>query len=68
VGRLFCLFVCYRVQESRDAMDGGGGSCIEDDLAKGMAKASIRGSMRKKKGADRCLGWWLLFFDNLASC
>jgi len=35
VGRLFCLFVCYGVQESRGAMDGGGGSCIEDGLVEG---------------------------------
>jgi hypothetical protein len=50
MGRLFYLFVCYGVQESRNTMDGGGGSCIEDDLVEGTAEASIRGSMRKKEG------------------
>jgi hypothetical protein len=48
-------------------MDGGGGSCIEDGLAEGTAKASIRGSMRKEeRGAGRCFG--LLFADYLAGC
>jgi len=37
MGRLLCLFVCYGVQESRGVMDGGGGNCIEDGLAEGMA-------------------------------
>jgi hypothetical protein len=49
-GRLLCLFVCYGVQESRGAMDGGGGSCIEDGLAEGTGEASIRRSMRKEEG------------------
>jgi len=49
-------------------MDGGGGSCIEDGLAEGTGEASIRGSMRKKEGAGRCFGWWLLFSDYLAGC
>jgi hypothetical protein len=56
VGRLFCLFMCYGVQESRSAMDGGEGSCIEDGLVEGTTKASIKGSMRKKEGhRGRCL-------------
>jgi len=41
--------VCYGVQESQGAMDGGRGRCIEDGLAKGTGEARIRGSMRKKK-------------------
>ncbi len=56
MGRLFCLFMCYGVQESRSAMDGGEGSCIEDGLVEGTTKASIKGSMRKKEGhRGRCL-------------
>ncbi len=50
MGRLFYLFVCYGVHESCGAMDGGGGSCIEDGLAEGTGEASIRGSMRKEEG------------------
>ncbi len=49
MGRLLCLFVCYGGQESRGAMDGGGGSYIEDGLAEGMAEANIKRSMRKKE-------------------
>ncbi len=48
MGRLFCLFVCYGIQESRGAMDGGRGSYIEDGLAKGTGEARIR-SMKKKE-------------------
>ncbi len=50
MGRLFYLFVCYGVQESRDAMDGGGRSCIEDGLAEGTSGRSIKGKMRKEEG------------------
>jgi hypothetical protein len=42
--------VCYEIQESRGAMDGGEGSCIEDGLVEGTTEASIKGSMRKKEG------------------
>ncbi len=49
MGRLFCLFVCYGVQESHGAMDGGGGSYIEDGLVEGMREANIRKSMRKEE-------------------
>jgi hypothetical protein len=42
MSRLFCLFVCYGVQESRGAMDGGGGSYIEDGLVEGTTEASIK--------------------------
>jgi hypothetical protein len=37
----FCV-MCYGVQESRGAMDGGGGSCIEDGLVEGTTEASIK--------------------------
>jgi len=61
--------VCYGVQESRGAMDGGGGSCIEDGLVEGTGEANIRGSMRKKEGRPgRCFGWQLLSSDYLAGC
>jgi len=41
--------VCYGVQKSHGAMDGGGGSCIEDGLVEATTEASIKGSMRKKE-------------------
>jgi hypothetical protein len=69
VGRLFCLFVCYGVQDSSGVMDGGGGSYIEDGLVEGMGEANIRRSMRKKEGRPRrCFGWQLLSSDYLAGC
>ncbi len=65
MGRLFCLFVCYGVQESRGAMDGGGRSCIEDGLAEGTAGGSIRGSMRKEEGEVFLV---VVFVDYLVGC
>jgi hypothetical protein len=47
------MFVCYGVQESRGATDGGEGSCIEDGLVEGTTEASIKGSMRKKDGGGK---------------
>jgi len=44
--------MCYGVHESCGAMDGGGGSCIENGLAEGTREASIRGSMRKEEGGQ----------------
>jgi len=41
--------VCYGVQKSHGAMDGGGGSYVEDGLVEATTEASIKGSMRKKE-------------------
>ncbi len=52
MGRLSCLFMCYRGQELHRAMDGGGSDCIEEGLRNGQRKVNIRGSMKEKAGGS----------------